>query len=1095
MSESIIREPGLAKIDPEWEAFEKQFPVPPLLGTPQQLRLRLKFPKTNSPPVGYSIRDVEVPGYLGATNQLRLYTPNDSSEPLPVVIYVHGGGWTIGDLDSEDKVCRTMCNSAGVIVASVDYRKAPENPFPIGLEDAWQGVLWASLPCYNHDRLLMGNSRSRTESPKFVHTDAIPRELDFTSYAENATAPILPAAAVIQCLGYYGAPPEDIRISPLLAKDHSGLPPAYIQVAGADPLRDDGFAYAERLQKAGIPVRVKLRRVDEDHLIYNSTGTLSYKFKGQSKPWYITTAVTDVRPPNGQFVAGRSSELDSSQELSVFVSVPQGYDESPDGRDIRVCSHMMSRVKNTSDNPTDAEYSCKGVISDKCVKEYENATLLVPALGQPCPDFGSISLDLSKECRKQIFAGPTKARNFSSTDCSLDKMPYLDLPANYTTFGTHWSGYDGDSDREDFDKYDETVQETIPVLISVAKGNDSSESKLFCIAPDQVVPGSRKPESKLGDQEEDENRASRVGGLGAVLLGVGVVMIFGGQNMKDIYKATSALEVARLYINYQSGITSELYKTFTMFALAWLYLLGTCLAQGSSPSEDCSPSDFTDNVDKRAISFNASGTLPIEFKGAKNPWYISTAVTDERDQNRTFDGAHSRQWIKGFISVPRYLVADKSVEVCSFMFEGLNSSSENPDDADGSCKGVISDACIEELENSTLPIRTSGGCPSSAAFILSAQCKKHLTLYQQVSPRNISTDSCTLGNIPNLDVPVDYWTYGGSISSGETGDGDYDDFDSYDMRVQQTIPIFTVVSGGGISDRKLVCIAPNKIVSGSRKPELKLGEAEEDEDDEGEGEEGDENMASRVGGLGFVFLRICLAQNSSLPEDCPSEIRRVNDGRLIYNSTRTARTKFAGQGLPWYITAAVTDKRAIGARVFGGVDTAVFISVPKTLAGPTTLAGQDILVCSSMLKAVNRTSENPLDMDAPENTPYANHSCKGVMSEKCIGEFENSTRDGIGRAARCPNLYTLGLSDDCRDGLLTGRTGDEDRENFDRLICIAPDQVVPGSRKPQLKLEEEDEGEENDEEKEEEENSAPRAGGLEAATVFLGVSAIIFSLL
>ncbi|KAF5551878.1 hypothetical protein FMEXI_3133 [Fusarium mexicanum] len=513
-----------------------------------------------------------------------------------------------------------------------------------------------------------------------------------------------------------------------------------------------------------------------------------------------------------------------------------------------------------------------------------------------------------------------------------------------------------------------------------------------------------------------------------------------------------------------------------MFALVWLYLLGACLAQGSSPPEDCSSSDFTDNVDKRAISFNASGTLPIEFKGAKNPWYISTAVTDERDQNRTFDGAHSRQWIKGFISVPRYLVADKSVGVCSFMFQGLNISSENPDDADKSCEGVISDACIKELENSTLPIRTSGGCPSSAAFILSAQCKKQLTLYQLVSPRNISTDSCTLGNIPNLDVPVDYWTYGGSISSGETGGDDYDDFDSYDMRVQQTIPVFTVVSGGGISDRKLVCIAPNKIVSGSRKPELKLGETREDkdEDDEGEDEEGDENMASRVGGSGHA------------PD---------SQGKVGHD--------------------------------------------------PENSAGRNIRVCSSILSSSNRTSENPPDMDAPDNPSYANHSCKGVVSEKCIGEFENSTHGVPARAAKCPTLYSLDLSDKCKEyisgslidprnfssarcsvnkmpyldlpedyitfssGFGIGLFGNKDQKDFDmydlrvqqtmpllfsaagmdRLICIAPDQVVPGSRKPQLKLEE------DDEEEEEEENLASRAGGLEAATVLLGVSAIIFSLL
>ena len=118
------------------------------------------------------------------------------------------------------------------------------------------------------------------------------------------------------------------------------------------------------------------------------------------------------------------------------------------------------------------------------------------------------------------------ARNFSSTRCSLDEMPYLDLPANYTTFGAGWVGLDGEGDVDDFDLYDERVQRTIPVLMSVANGNDNIETKLLCIAPDQVVPGSRKPESKLGDEEEDENAAPRVRGLGAVFLGVGIVMLF-----------------------------------------------------------------------------------------------------------------------------------------------------------------------------------------------------------------------------------------------------------------------------------------------------------------------------------------------------------------------------------------------------------------------------------------------------------------------------------------------------------------------------------------------------------------------------------------
>ncbi|KAI1029321.1 hypothetical protein LB504_010753 [Fusarium proliferatum] len=298
---------------------------------------------------------------------------------------------------------------------------------------------------------------------------------------------------------------------------------------------------------------------------------------------------------------------------------------------------------------------------------------------------------------------------------------------------------------------------------------------------------------------------------------------------------------------------------FRTFALIWLCLLRTCLAQNPSSTEDCSPSEFTDAVDRRAIVFNASGTLPLKLKAQKslNIWYISTAVTDERDPKRTFDGGHSRQWIKNFISVPRPLVGsveNDTIGICSYMFQGLNSSSENPDDADGSCKGVISDVCIKEFEVSTLPIRAGRNCPISEAFKLSEECKKHLTLKQTVLTRNLSTENCTIGKIPHLDVPDGYWTYGGSISSWLGSGVEYDDFDSYDVMVQQTVSIFTVVSGGGISDRKLVCVTPNKIVPGSRKPELKLEGTEEEEEEE-EGEE-DENTASRVGGLGAVFLSV-----------------------------------------------------------------------------------------------------------------------------------------------------------------------------------------------------------------------------------------------
>ncbi|KAF4466476.1 lipase esterase [Fusarium albosuccineum] len=298
----IIRQLGLAEISLEWTEvrlvplnvttvkaylefqFTKHVQVPPLLGTPEQLR-QLKYPRDDSAPVGFSIKQIPVPGYQGWENQVRIYTPDGQSAACAVIIYVHGGGWTVGDLDSEDAVCRTMCKSTDAIVVSVDYRKAPENPFPIGLEDVWAAVLWtfdnAESLRGNPSRIILGGlsaggnitaalaQRARDtkrvsfcgqilRNPLVVHPKSQPKDLDFSSYEENANAPVIPSAAVTQFLGYYNAPPEDTRVSPLLAADLSGLPRTYIQVAGADPLRDDGFAYAEKLQQAGVPVKLSV---------------------------------------------------------------------------------------------------------------------------------------------------------------------------------------------------------------------------------------------------------------------------------------------------------------------------------------------------------------------------------------------------------------------------------------------------------------------------------------------------------------------------------------------------------------------------------------------------------------------------------------------------------------------------------------------------------------------------------------------------------------------------------------------------------------------------------------------------------------------
>ncbi|KAJ3549818.1 hypothetical protein NM208_g313 [Fusarium decemcellulare] len=228
----IIRQLGLAEISLEWTEFTKHVQVPPLLGTPEQLR-QLKYPRDDSAPVGFSIKQIPVPGYQGWKNQVRIYTPDVQSAARAIIIYVHGGGWTVGDLDSEDAVCRTMCKSTDTIVTAALAQRA---------RDTKQVSFCGQI----------------LRNPLVVHPEAQPRNLDFSSYQENANAPVIPSAAVTQFLGYYNAPPEDTRVSPLLAANLSGLPRTYIQVAGADPLRDDGFAYAEKLQQAGVPVKLSV---------------------------------------------------------------------------------------------------------------------------------------------------------------------------------------------------------------------------------------------------------------------------------------------------------------------------------------------------------------------------------------------------------------------------------------------------------------------------------------------------------------------------------------------------------------------------------------------------------------------------------------------------------------------------------------------------------------------------------------------------------------------------------------------------------------------------------------------------------------------
>jgi acetyl esterase len=222
-----------------------------------------------------------VPGPAGAI-PVRVYTP-DGHDPFPVLVYFHGGGWVIGDLESHDPVCRYLANAVGCVVASVDYRLAPEHPYPAAAEDAYAATRWiadnAALLGGDPRRIAVGGdsaggnlaavvslmARDRG-GPRLVFqllvypaTDA-PGADDHPSYRDNAEGYFLTGAMMHWFWSHYcGGKPDlaDPYLCPNRAPDVAGLPPAFVITAEFDPLRDEGEAYAKRLRAAGVPAEAK----------------------------------------------------------------------------------------------------------------------------------------------------------------------------------------------------------------------------------------------------------------------------------------------------------------------------------------------------------------------------------------------------------------------------------------------------------------------------------------------------------------------------------------------------------------------------------------------------------------------------------------------------------------------------------------------------------------------------------------------------------------------------------------------------------------------------------------------------------------------
>ncbi len=269
-------------LDPEAQALllqAAQNPSTPLeQQTPPQSRQEmLKQTQALGPgePVA-KVADASLPGPAGDI-PIRIYQPA-ASAPSPAIVYFHGGGFVIGDIETHDGMCRMIANAAGATVISVDYRLAPEHKFPAAAEDAYAAtcevVRRADRLGIDPERIAVGGdsaggnlaavvalmARDRN-GPKLAMqvllypvTDA---SVDTRSYHEYAQGYMLTRAGMAWFWNHYLADPaegEQAYASPLRAGDLSRLPPALVITAECDPLCDEGDAYARRLEEAGVPV-------------------------------------------------------------------------------------------------------------------------------------------------------------------------------------------------------------------------------------------------------------------------------------------------------------------------------------------------------------------------------------------------------------------------------------------------------------------------------------------------------------------------------------------------------------------------------------------------------------------------------------------------------------------------------------------------------------------------------------------------------------------------------------------------------------------------------------------------------------------------
>jgi acetyl esterase len=272
----VVLDPDAAAV---YKAFQEANRPPYETVSPaeaRQLYLAGRVVSNPEPPELESAKPLAIPAPHGSI-PARVYTPKQLRKAdglSPCLVFFHGGGWVIGDLDSHDVVCRKLAHEGELIVIAVDYRLAPEHRFPAAVDDAIAATKWVADNArqlgIDAARISVGGDSAggnlaavvalaaRDNGPKLAGQVLIYPATDFAmntpSHAEPETSILLRHSVVKWfCNHYLGdADIDDWRASPARAKSLAGLPPAYVLIAGGDPLRDEGDEYAKRLKQAGV---------------------------------------------------------------------------------------------------------------------------------------------------------------------------------------------------------------------------------------------------------------------------------------------------------------------------------------------------------------------------------------------------------------------------------------------------------------------------------------------------------------------------------------------------------------------------------------------------------------------------------------------------------------------------------------------------------------------------------------------------------------------------------------------------------------------------------------------------------------------------